>query len=238
MSELPAVHVCLEALSASFRYPLTISGTQISTSVPAYSNVLGIISACAGRFVKPSETRVGFEFACKSHWLELEKTRRLEMNKQGRLRSHSKGQGISYRQVYSFPSLDLYLSNVNLREVFERPASTPCFGRSQDIAWIKSVREVTLRSAPKGSIGPTLIPYPQQGVAGLLVRLPEWFDNDRPNQPRRPGPFGRYQAMPSAVKGLRFEIERSDLFHPSDAENATDVIYLHQWMRDDGLHIS
>jgi CRISPR-associated protein Cas5t len=238
VSELPALHIRLEALSASFRYPLTISGTQISTSVPAYSNILGIISVCAGRFVKPSETRVGFEFACRSHWLELQKTSRLKMDKQRRLQSHGKGQGISFRQVYSFPSLDLYISNLDLAAAFERPASTPCFGRSQDIAWIKSVQQVALRPAPKGSIGPTLIPYPQQGVAGLLVRLPEWFDNDRPGYPRRPGPFGRYQAMPSAVKGLRFEIERSDLFHPSDAENATDVIYLHQWMRDDRLHIS
>jgi len=85
MTSIPALHIQLEGLTASFRHPLTISGTQISTPMPAYSNILGMISACAGRVVKPSETRVGFEFHCQSHDLELERTVRWVVKK-GRLK--------------------------------------------------------------------------------------------------------------------------------------------------------
>ena len=230
MSSIKALHVRLEGLTASFRHPLVISGTQVSTPMPAYSNLLGMVSACAGRIVTPPETRIGFEFHCASHSVELERTVRWQIDKQGRLRPHSKGQGISYRQVYWWPRLDLYVTNLDLRTAFERPAATPCFGRSQDIAWIKWIREVDLHPVKNGAVGPTLIPYPQEGIPGLPVRLPEWFENTIVGQPRRPGPFGHYLAMPPTVKDLRFQIEREDLFHPSDSERDDDAIYLHRWL--------
>lgn len=232
MSAINALHVRLEGITASFRHPLVISGTQISTPMPAYSNLLGMMSACAGRVVKPDETRVGLEFHCRSHDLELERTVRWQMDKQGRLKPHSKGQGISYRQVYWAPCLDLYVTNLALKVAFERPAATPCFGRSQDIAWIKWVREIVLQPVSKGNLGPTLIPYPQAGIAGMIVRLPEWFENTLAGQLRKAGPFGHYQAMLPTVGDLRFEVERSNLFHPSDATRQNDVIYLHQWLNE------
>lgn len=200
--------------------------------MPAYSNLLGMMSACAGRVVRPEETRIGFEFRCRSHDLELERTVRWQLGKQGRLRPHSKGQGITYRQVYWSPSLDLYVTSLGLKIAFERPAATPCFGRSQDIAWIKWAREVELHPVLRGSLGPTLIPYPQQGIAGSIVRLPEWIDNTVMGRPRRPGPFGHYHAMLPTVGDLRFEVERGDLCHPSDAERENDVIYLHRWLTE------
>ena len=230
MSAIRALHVRLEGFTASFRHPLVLSGTQISTPVPAYSHLLGMISACAGRIVTPDETRIGFEFRCQSRDLELERTVRWQVDKQGRLKPHSKGQGISYRQVYWQPQLDLFVSNLDLKPAFEQPAATPCFGRSQDIAWIKWWREVELNPVPEGALGPTLIPYPQPGVAGFIVRLPEWFDNTVLGRLRRPGPFGHYQAMPPNVGAMRFQVKRSDLFHPSDAPREEHVIYLHQWL--------
>jgi len=246
---LRALHVRLEGLTASFRHPLVITGTQISTPMPAYSNLLGMMSACAGRTVRPEETRVGFEFHCESHDLELERKDRWEL-KGGRLqrvtkkkvprsiriysghRAEEVPQGIGLRQVYWQPKLDLYVTNLNFKEFFERPAATPCFGRSQDIAWIKWVRETELYPVPKGSLGPTLIPYPQQGVPGFVVRLPEWFENRSMGLTRRAGPFGHYQAMLPTVGKLRFAVERGDLFHPSDAAAEEHVIYLHRWLTE------
>lgn len=233
MIPVRALHVRLEALTASFRHPLILSGTQLSTSMPAYSNLLGMLSACAGRCVTPVETQIGFEFHCESHDIELERTTRWQMDKQNRLKPHSKGPGINRRQVYWRPKLDLYISNHSLQNIFERPAATPCFGRSQDIAWIKSVQLVDLHPVLKGRLGPTLIPLPQPGIAGLIVRLPEWFENTAPGRPRKAGPFGHYYAMLSTAGKLRFEISRSNLFHPSDAEGSEDVIYLHQWLANE-----
>lgn len=230
MKTIRTLHVRLEGMTASFRHPLIISGTQISTAMPAYSNLLGMISACAGRFVGPEETRLAFEYRCQSQDLELERTVRWQMDKKGRLRLHSKGQGINYRQVHWLPALDLYVTNLHFKPVFQRPVATPCFGRSQDIAWIKWCREVDLVPVTRGALGPTLIPYPQQGIAGLIVRLPEWFENGVVGKPRRPGPFGHYLAMVPTAGDLRFEVEREELFHPSDAKNETDAIYLHRWL--------
>lgn len=231
MISIPALHVRLEGLTSSFRHPLTISGTQISTPMPSYSNLLGMISACAGRFVKPKETRIGFEFHCRSHDLELERTMRWMVDKKRRLKPQTKGQGISKRQVYWYPNLDLYVTNLDLKSAFENPAATPCFGRSQDIAWILFVRQIEFYPMAKGALGSTLIPMPQPGVPGLVVRLPEWIDNVRMGYTREPGPFGIYQAIIPTTE-LRFEVERENLYHASDSEVENHVIYLHEWMEE------
>jgi len=225
------LHVRLGGFSASFRHPLIVSGAQISTPVPAYSHVLGMISACAGRVVGPAETRIGFEMHCRSYNMELERTVRWQADKRGRLKPHRKGQSIRHRQVYWLPAMDLYVTNRSLRMAFERPVATPRFGRSQDIAWIDWCREVELCPVERGYIGPTLVPYPQLGVGGLVVRLPEWFDNSFYGRPRRAGPIGHYQAMSSTEGDIRFHIERGNLFHSSDAQRAEDVVYLHQWLK-------
>lgn len=241
-----ALHVRFCGLTASFRHPLIISGTQIATPMPGFSNILGMLSACAGRAVTPTEVRIGFEFRYESTATELERKDRLQM-KGGQLRPLSKAnapkdirtrsngaieiipQGIGWRQFYWMPQLDIYLSSCDLRSAIERPAATPRFGRSQDIAWIDDVAEITLEPRSRGAVGPTLLPAPCHSVAGLPVRLAEWFSNDKLGRTRTPGPIGSYVAMLPTSSGWRFEIERGDLFHPSDAPRESDVIYLHQW---------
>jgi len=255
MTSIPALHVRMEGLTASFRHPLTISGTQISTPMPSYSNLLGIISACAGRIVKPEETRIGFEFYCRSHDIELERKDRLAL-KGGKLQSFrdkkapkdyrlhiktgSEGfsgfleevhQGIGSREVYWYPRLDLYVTNLGLDSAFRNPVAIPCFGRSQDIAWIVFVRQIELQHIGGGNLGPTLMSKVQVGVPGLVVRSPEWIDNSKMGYVREPGPFGVYQAM-SPLTDKRFKVKGENFYHPSDAENPDDAIYLHQWLRE------
>jgi CRISPR-associated protein Cas5t len=232
VSRVKGLHIRFGGFSASFRHPLIVSGTQISTPVPAYSHILGMISACAGRAVGPDETRVGFEMHCSSQGLELERTVRWQADKQGRLKPHRRGQSARHRQVYWLPILDLYVTNLKLRKVFERPIATPRFGRSQDIAWIEWCRDVELKQVESGAIGPTLIPSPQPGVGGLLVSLPEWFENGLSGCVRRPGPFGHYHAMSSTAGAVRYHVQRADLFHSSDAGRAEDVVYLHRWLEE------
>lgn len=253
MSSIPALHVRMEGLTASFRLPLTISGTQISVPMPSYSTLLGIISACAGRVVKSKETRIGFEFRCQSRYQELERKDRLAL-KDGTLkpfrdekapkdfRPHIKTtsegpivcleeihQGIGSRQVYWHPTLDLYITNVGLKSAFENPAATPSLGRSQDIAWIVLVRELELQAVKTGKLGPTLLPRVHMKIPGLIVRLPEWIDNSKMNYSREIGPMGIYQAM-NPIGDKRYEVEGENLYHPSDAESENQAIYLHQWL--------
>jgi len=255
VSTIPALHVQLEGLTASFRLPLTISGTQISLPMPSYSTLLGVISACAGRIVKSEEIRIGFEFKCKSRYQELERKDRLAL-KNGILkpfrdekapkdfRPHMQAthegtivcleeihQGIGFRQVYWHPTLDLYITDIALKSAFEKPAATPCLGRSQDIAWIVFVREVTLQSVKSGGLGPTLLPKVHMKIPGLIVRLPEWIDNSKMSYSREIGPMGIYQAM-NPIGDKRFEVEGENLYHSSDAEQENHVIYLHKWLTE------
>jgi hypothetical protein len=88
---------------------------------------------------------------------------------------------------------------------------------------------VTLTAVDSGALGPTLIPHSAEGVAGLILRLPEWFENDTLGRTRRPGPFGHYLAIPPEMQ-MRLETAHPDLFHPSDSERDDEVIYLHEWL--------
>lgn len=229
MSSIAVLHVKMEGFTAFFKHPLTITGTQISLPCPPYSTLLGMISAIAGRVISPLETRIGFEFHCSSRDLEIEKTDRLALSK-GILSPHKEGQGIIKRYVYFRPELDLYVSNLELEGAFRSPVSTPSFGRSQDIAWIKTVEKVELTKLPSGKIGPTLIPEVKTNIPSLLVRCPEWFENNTEGKTRLAGPFGFYQGLLPTTRE-RFLISMDNLYHPTNMTEANDVIYLHQWLQ-------
>lgn len=223
-----ALHVRFSAFSASFRHPLTLTGVQISTPVPSFSTLLGLISACAGRMIKPKDTRIGFEFRATSVDREIERTNRFQYKK-GKLQPHREGQSIMYRQVYFNPVLDLYVTNLDLRTCFESPVSTPYLGRSQDVAWIDIISEIDLLSVEEGFVGPTLLPRPYP-VSGLIIRLPEWMENDRLGFVRRPGPFGFYMCgVPTDIE--KKQVKGPRLYHPSDSESVNHVVYVHEWMK-------
>jgi CRISPR-associated protein Cas5t len=187
-----------------------------------------MLSAIAGRDILPYETRIGFEFHCLSRGIEIEKTDRLALNKNV-LAPHREGQGILKRYIYFHPKLDLYVTNLELEAAFRSPASTPTFGRSQDIAWITKVEKVTLLERPSGNIGPTLIPQIKTNVPSLLLRCPDWFENNTVGRTRIAGPFGFYQGlMPTTNE--RFPISMGELYHPSNLDDPSDVIYLHKWL--------
>jgi CRISPR-associated protein Cas5t len=229
MSTIAALHVEMEGFTAFFKHPLTITGTQISLPCPPYSTLLGLLSAISGRIVQPSETRIGFEFHCASKDIEIERTNRLSLAK-GVLSPHREGQGLIKRYIYFRPKLDLYVTNLELEQAFLSPVSTPSFGRSQDIAWIKKVEKVQLTELPSGKLGPTLIPEVKMNIPSLLVRCPEWFENNVEGRTRLAGPFGFYQGLLPTTRE-RFSVNMKNLYHPSNLSNAEDVIYLHQWIQ-------
>lgn len=228
-SDTKALHVRFSGFSASFRHPLTLTGMQLTTPVPAYSTILGLISACAGKIIGPSDTQLGFEFrAISSDNIEIERTNRLQF-KAGVLAPHRSGQSIMSRQVHFEPSLELFVTNLELRSAFESPVSTPCLGRSQDVAWIDFVREVNLFPIEEGDVGATLLPRPYP-VRGLILRLPEWMDNHRIGYVRKTGPFGFYMAS-SPTDTSRIHVKGPRLYHPSDGLASGDAIYIHEWTK-------
>jgi CRISPR-associated protein Cas5t len=224
---MQALHVRLEAFSAAYPYPFLRSGTQLTLPAPPFSSVLGNISACAGRVVGPAETLVGMEFETRGLGTDLERTRRLQTDKKyGRL-SNNPERGVAKRQFHVSPCLDLYLTNLSLEPAFHSPVATPCFGRSQDIAWVCAVNRIELTPAEAGHLGSTLVKFPNPQVGGLILPpLADYYINDDLGHIRQAGRYSRYQYV---RKGTRV-LATTDLllFHPSDSTSDDHVITLHR----------
>jgi hypothetical protein len=235
MNGLKAIHIQLEGFSSFSRRPLLISGTQIAMPVPAYSTLLGMISCCAGKEISYKDTRIGFEFHCLSSGEELVRTNRLE-TANGVLKEHHAGQGILKQVVHFMPQLDLYLTNLGLKDAFENPVHFPKLGRSQDLIWIKKTEEVELTSTKSiGNIGNTLIPIANlvNIPPGYIVNHAEWFDNSKDGYCRSLGNMGHYIGIdPTNQKRFRIRMTNDTLYHPSNLTNQEDVIYLHEWLID------
>ncbi|MGC1930394.1 MAG: CRISPR-associated protein Cas5 [Candidatus Nitrosopolaris sp.] len=153
---IKALHSHMEGFNAFFRIVWSIAASQMTLSCPSYSNLLGLISACTDKIVRPHDTRIGFEFRHVSDGEELERTDRFELTG-NHLKVQSKGQGILYRQIHFRPQLDLYLTNLDLIDSFTNPDAPPCLGRSQDLCWITKVKTVDLTPTKSGNICSTLI---------------------------------------------------------------------------------
>ena len=228
---MQAVHVHLEGYTAFFRYTGLISGNQLTLPCPTYANLLGLISACANKTVCPRDTRIGFEFNHVSEDEDLERTDRLALERE-KLKPHTKGQGILRRRVHFRPSLDLYLTNLDLARAFNNPVGTPSLGRSQDLCWITKVETVNLTPVKSGMIGATMIGRPNRvidpSIMSDIVVATEWFTNDRTGYTRTVQATGYYQVIEPEDGKRRIYVAIDNLFHPSNLSDE-QVIYLHQW---------
>jgi CRISPR-associated protein Cas5t len=200
---MQAVHVHLEGYTAFFRYTGLISGNQLTLPCPTYANLLGLISACVDKTVCPRDTRIGFEFNRVSEDEDLERTDRLALEKE-KLNPHTKGRSILRRRVHFRPSLDLYLTNLDLAGAFDNPVGTPSLGRSQDLCWITKVETVNLTPVKSGMIGATMIGATMIGrfnrvidtsIPSDIVVATEWFTNDRTGYTRTVQATGYYQVI-------------------------------------------
>jgi CRISPR-associated protein Cas5t len=223
---MEALHVQIEAFSATYSYPFLKSGTQLTLPAPPFSSILGNLSACAGRPVGPAETLVGYEFESRGRSLDLERTRRLQTDKRfGRL-SDNPERGIGKRQFHVRPKLDLYLSEVSFEGAFYEPAGAPCLGRSQDLGWINFVRRIELGPVDAGKLGPTVVRFPNTVGGLILPPLVDFYINDKAGFVREAGRYSRYQFV---QRGL--SVKRTDeftLYHPSDSADPDHAVVLHQ----------
>lgn len=219
------LRVQIQGWTATFRLPLLYTGTSLSAPVPPYSTLLGLIGSVAGREIRPDETRIGYEFNSEGVALDLERTQRLKMTRTVKARrlSPQPQSGVAKRQFHIYPQLDLYLDNVEFRTVFESPKNTPCLGRSQDVAWVTSVDVLDAESVPAGVVRGTLIPYPQPEAGGLILRLPDFFENADTGYTRRIGKLGMYQV---SKHDAPTRIRREGLVRVEGSPD-DNVIYLH-----------
>lgn len=216
----PLLHISIRAWTATFRLPLFYSGTGLTSPLPPFSTLLGLIGSAAGREIMPGETNIGFYFRSNGTAIDLETTQRLYIDDKRRLKPNRE-RGIAKRQFHINPELELYLDNLSFKKAFEYPANSLCLGRSQDLAWVSDVGEVEADPVPEGIIKGTLIPFPEPNAAGLILLLPDYFDNSEYGYSREIGKLGKYQTV-------RYDnpanIKRDNLFR---LKNSEETIYLH-----------
>jgi CRISPR-associated Cas5-like protein len=225
---MQALHLQIEAFTASYSYPFLKSGTQLTLPVPPFSGILGNISACTGRQVGPEETCVAFEFESTGRAIDLERTRRLKTdNNSGRL-SENPERGIAKREFHVRPKLDLYLTALGFEKSFYHPASAPCLGRSQDLGWINFVRRIELTPVDAGHTGPTVVRFPNAQVGGLILPpLVDFYLNNKVGFVREAGRYSRYQFIRRGSVLKR--TDELELYHPSDSESPDHVTVLHNF---------
>jgi hypothetical protein len=180
----------------------------------------------AGRDLLPQEVgKIGYIFQSESKSIDLETTKRLSMNDRGELGPNTrKGDGIAKREFHVNPDLHLYLEHLELRHFFEEPRNIPTLGRSQDICWIVSVKEIFGEPKEEGSVRGTLIPFPTIGATGLILLLPEWFDNRVIGYTRSIGRLGRFHAV--KYNSPTEKVKLRNLF---TVEGQNSCIYLHDF---------
>lgn len=224
---MDALHIQIEALSASYSYPFLKSGTQLTLPGPPFSSILGNLSACAGRAVAPGETLIAYEFESAGRTLDLERTRRLQTDKRfGRL-SDNPERGIAKREFHVRPKLDLYLTQIAFERAFYEPAAAPCLGRSQDLGWINFVRRIELSPIESGRLGSTVVRFPNATVGGLILPpLVDYYMNDKVGFVREAGRYSRYQFVRRGSSIRR--TSECALYHPSDSTDDDHAIVLHK----------
>ncbi|MDN3511929.1 MAG: type I-B CRISPR-associated protein Cas5b [Candidatus Jettenia sp.] len=191
------LHIHIKGWTATFRLPLLYSGTGLTSPVPPYSTLIGMIGCIAAKDFSPNDIgKLGYVFKSDSKAVDLETTKRLSMNEKGELGPNiRKGDGIAKREFHIKPDLHLYLENLLLRSFFENPQNIPTLGRSQDLCWIESIKEVSCELKEEGSVRGTLVPFPTHGASGLILLLPDWFDNVKNGYTRSIVKLRRYQAV-------------------------------------------
>lgn len=218
---MKALHITFEAFTATFKIPFINTGTVIASPVPSYSNIVGLISCCIGRYINKDETLIGFTYVFKGKGRDIETTTRLMLDSKGILKKNPE-KGIVIREFHVNPKLDIYLSNIELKQYFEKPSGVPTLGRSQDIAWITKIEEIELEKVDDGKIRPTLIPFPCEYIGGRVIRYCDYFINDKIGYLREPEKMILYQVVPESEEGIY--IKRKNLYR---INNLNEVIYMH-----------
>ena len=178
---MKALRVLIESWTTSFRYPTFISGFQPTLPVPPLSTLYGMISACKGIIVTPSDVSIGYLFECESKAVDLETIYELEG-----LKAKS---NVVKREFLVNPKLYLYLDNVEYKTYFKRPYYPILLGRSSDLAVIREIKEVELKKRENVKLGKTILPMDVKGAFGTIQALPTHFTDTIPREAVGTRPF-------------------------------------------------
>lgn len=173
---MKVIRIHITGWVASFRNPLFISGFQPTLPLPPLSALYGLLTAAKGDWVTPHDAAIGFVFQSTGKAVDLETVYEFG----GKLDAKS---NINRREFLVEPQLYLYTPEISLRDAFERPRYPLLFGRSSDLATVKSIDEIELESVSETTYQGTLLPFPDAQLYGQVQALPTHFTAEIPRRP-------------------------------------------------------
>lgn len=170
----------ISSWTSSFRYPNIISGFQPTLLVPPVSTVLGILNACAGKYIVHKELLLGYYFEYRGKSVDLETIYQIELDSKNIPKNQVKSNVI--RREFLFEnSLYLYLNDIELVEYIRRPYYPVLLGRSSDLASIESIDEVELQEVSDATkIKGQIVPFKEHCLPGVIQALPKYFTETMP----------------------------------------------------------
>lgn len=168
--------------TSSFRYPNLISGFQPTLEVPPLSTVLGLINAAAGRYLLYKNLQIGYYFEFGSKAIDLETIYQIDSNDKNKATNNAKSNVIQREFLYD-NTLWVYLTDYQVVEYFKQPIFQLLLGRSNDLASIDKIEELTLNHNENASkIKGQIIPLKDNFLAGQIQALPRYFSNSFPRR--------------------------------------------------------
>ena len=170
----------ISSWTSSFRYPNIISGFQPTLLVPPISTVLGILNACAGKYIIHNELLLGYYFEYGGKSVDLETIYQIELDLKNIPKNQVKPNVIK-REFLFENSLYLYLNDVELVEYIRHPYYPILLGRSSDLASIEFIDEVELPEINNASkIKGQIVPFREHCLPGVIQALPKYFTETMP----------------------------------------------------------
>jgi len=206
MNPLSICRVEIEALSAAFFAPGYNNDGCKSLPVPPPSAIQGLIAAATGN---ASETgfQVGWRFDFFADYEDFEKivpSRRAA--KEEHFESYRTGYRLNRtpvkRRYLIEPRLTLYVES-RLANALLAPYHTLRLGRTQDLAWVAKVENVTLEPTDASPVQGIIVPFPppQGSLASFLWNVPAKATGYGERQWSQPRPHAFLTAKQS-VRGV------------------------------------
>jgi|SRR5579884_3337572 len=198
-----AARVTIHAPVTSFRYPFFVTGTQPTFDFPPPSTIHGHCASALGEWPDPQTFIFGLHFTYRSKLRDLEHQHviqragpRERVSPDGPTASVSGSVQPVVREALFDARLTLYL-DPSLGGAFRRPAYVVTLGRSQDLAEVVAVEDVTLERPKRARLEHTLLPQRLRPCVrfGTTVLLTRHISEP----PARAASFAQYIALHEPV---------------------------------------
>lgn len=177
---MKAFRIHISSWTSSFKYPNIISGYQPTLLVPPISTVLGLLNACAGKYIPHTKLTIGYYFDYQGKATDLETIYQVELDSKNVPKNQVKSNVI--RREFLFNNrLFIYLTDERMADIFRNPVYPVLLGRSSDLATIERIEEIELEKIDCATkIKGQVIPFNGNFLPGTIQALPAYFTDTIP----------------------------------------------------------